>query len=95
VPPAQAADLHRPRPVRGELDRILCIKTKRFLRREWTVAHNGHLYQVQTNVRATQVVREERVDRTLRIMHQGHGFAYALIAARPGRPAVPQTESPR
>lgn len=75
VPPAQAADLHRPRPARGELDRILCIKTKRVLRRDWTVAHNGHLYQVQTNVRATQVVIEERVDGTLRITHQGHGLA--------------------
>jgi len=95
VPPAQAADLHRPRPARGELDRILCIKTKRVLRRDWTVAHNGHLYQVQTNVRATQVVMEERVDGTLRITHQGHGLAYALIAARPGRPAGPQTASRR
>jgi hypothetical protein len=41
VLPAQAADLHRPRPARGELDRILCIKTKRVLRRDWTVAHGG------------------------------------------------------
>jgi len=95
VPPAQAADLHRPRPARGELDRILCIKTKRVLRRDWTVAHNGHLYQVQTNVRATQVVIEERVDGTLRITHQGHGLAYALIAARSGRSPVPQKESRR
>jgi len=95
VRPAQAADLHRPRPIRGELDRILCIKTKRVLRRDWTVAHNGYLYQVQTNVRATQVVIEERVEGTLRITHQGHVLAYARIAARPGPPAVPQTESRR
>jgi hypothetical protein len=93
VRPTQAADLHRPRPARGELDRILCIKTKQVLRRDWTVAHNGHLYQVQTNVRATQVVIEERVDGTLRITHQGHVLAYARIAVRPGRPAVPQPES--
>lgn len=92
VRPAQAADLHRPRPTRGELDRILCLKTKRVLRRDWTVAHNGYRYQVQTNVRATQVVIEERVDGTLRITHQGHVLAYARIAARPGRPAGPQTK---
>jgi hypothetical protein len=48
-----------------------------------------------TRVRATQVVIEERVDGTLRITQQGHGLAYALITARPGRPAVRQTESPR
>ena len=95
VPPAQVADLHRPRPARDELDRILCIKTRRVLRSDWTVAHNGHLYQVQTNVRATQVVIEERVDGRLHITHQGQGLAYALIAARPERPAVPQPESRR
>jgi transposase len=95
VLPAQTADLHRPRLARGELDRILCIKTKRVLRRDWTVAHNGHLYQVQTNVRATQVVMEERVDGTLRMTHQGHVLAYVRIPARPGRPAAPQTVSRR
>jgi len=91
VRPAQAADLPRPRPTRGELDRILCIKPKRVLRRDWTVAHHGYRYQVQTNVRATQVLIEERGDGTLRITHQGHVLAYARIAARPGRPAGPQT----
>ena len=95
VPPAQATDLHRPRLTRGELDRILCIKTTRVLRRDWTVAHNGHLYQVQTNVRATQVVIEERVDGTLRITHQGHVLAYHPIAVRPVRPAESRSVSRR
>lgn len=53
VQPAQPADLHRPRLPRGHLDRILCIKTTRVLRRDWTVAHNGHLYQIHDNVRTT------------------------------------------
>jgi hypothetical protein len=82
VRPAQAADLHRPRPARGELDRILCIKTTRVLRRDWTVAHNGYLYQVQTNVRATQVVIEERVDGTLRITHHASGSRARLCPHR-------------
>ncbi|NGZ98835.1 MAG: hypothetical protein CV089_22465 [Nitrospira sp. WS110] len=69
MPPAQRTDLHRSCPARGELTRILCIKTKRVLRRDWTVAHNGHIYQVHTNVRATQVVLEERLDGTLRMTH--------------------------
>lgn len=55
VLPAQTADLHRPCPAAQKLDRILCCKTTRVLRRDWTVAHNGHLYQIQTNVRATHV----------------------------------------
>lgn len=41
VPPAQVADLHRPQPASGELDRILCIKTIPCLRKDFTIAHHG------------------------------------------------------
>ena len=41
VQPAQPADLHRPRPASRDLDRSLCLKTTRCLRRDWTVAHHG------------------------------------------------------
>ena len=83
VQPVQPADLHRPRPASRELDRSLCIKTTRCLRRDWTVAHHGHLYQVQTNVRATHVQVEERVDGTMRMTHQGRALVYHAITARP------------
>jgi hypothetical protein len=83
VHPVQPADLHRPRPASRELDRSLCIKTTRCLRRDWTVAHHGHLYQVQTNVRATHVQVEERVDGTMRMTHKGRALVYHAITARP------------
>ncbi len=67
--PVQAADLHRPRPSAQALDRIVCLKTRRVLRRDWTVAHNGHLYQIHAPIRATHVQVEERVDGTMRITH--------------------------
>jgi len=89
VQPAQAADLHRPRPSAQELDRILCRKTTRVLRRDWTVAHNGDLYQVHDPLRATHVQVEERLDGTLRITHRGRPLAYQVIAARPVRGPVP------
>jgi len=41
VPPTQAADLHRPRPGSRDLDRNLCLKTTRVLRRDWTVSLHG------------------------------------------------------
>lgn len=91
VPPAQATDLHRPCPARRDLDRSLCLKTLRVLRHDWTVAHNGQLYQVQTTVRATQVLMEERLDGTLRITHQGQALAYHPIAGRPVRSTEPPT----
>ena len=89
VPPAQAADLHRPRPSAQALDRILCLKTTRVLRRDWTVAHNGHLYQIHDPIRATHVQVEERVDGTMRITHQGRTLDSQAIAARPARVATP------
>ena len=91
VQPAQPADLHRPRPARRELDRSLCIKTTRCLRRDWTVAHHGHLYQVQTNVRATHVQVEERVDGTMRMTHKGRALVYHAITARPVKAAKAKT----
>jgi hypothetical protein len=89
VQPVQPADLHRPRPASRELDRSLCIKTTRCLRRDWTVAHHGHLYQVRTHVRATHVMVEERVDGTMRITHDGRPLDYHAILARPERVAAP------
>lgn len=93
VLPAQAADLHRPRPAAQELDRVLCCKATRVLRRDWTVAHHGQLYQVHTNVRATHLQVEERLDGSLRITHHGRALAYAVIAARPAK--VPERKSVR
>jgi hypothetical protein len=89
IQPAQAADLHRPKPAGGDLNRILCLKTTRCLRRDWTVAHHGQLYQVRTNVRATHVMVEERVDGTMRITHLGQPLNYHAIPARPERVAEP------
>jgi hypothetical protein len=89
VQPAQAADLHRPKPAGGGLNRILCIKTTRCLRRDWTVVHHGHLYQVRTNVRAAHVIVEDRVDGTMRITHNGRPLNYHAIPARPERVAEP------
>ena len=61
------------------------------LRRDWTVAHHGQLYQVQTNVRATHVLVEERVDGTLRLTHKGRTLDHQGIAARSVRAANPST----
>ena len=94
VQPAQVADLHRPRPVRRELDRSLCIKTPRSLRRDWTVAHHGHLYQVRTNVRATRVLVEEHVDGTMRITHEGRPLGFHAITSRPVKAVEAKTVPP-
>ncbi len=103
VQSAQAADLHRPRPASRALDRSLCRTTTRCLRRDWTVAHHGHLSQVQTNIRATHVQVEERVEGTRRMTHHGRPLALHAITSRPmkaveaktvHRPRCPVTPRP-
>jgi len=81
----QATDLHRPSPASRALDWMLCLKTKRILWRDWTVMHNGQLYQVQTNIRATHVLVEERVKETMRTTPQDRTLASHVIASRPVR----------
>jgi hypothetical protein len=91
IPSTQPADLHRPRPTCRDLERSLCLKTTRVLRRDWTVAHQGQLYQIRDNIRATQVQVEERIDGTMRITHRGQPLTYQALAARPRKPAGLET----
>jgi hypothetical protein len=94
VLPAQATDLHRPRPAGCALDRILCIKTTRCLRNDFTIAHEGGLYQIHETIRATHVLVEERVDGTMRLTHKGRTLAYHAITSRPVKAAAVTPVSP-
>jgi len=88
------ADLHRPIPVGSDLNGVLCIKTQRVLRNDFTVAHKGGLYQVHDNVRTSRVVVQERLDGAMRIMHQGRSLRYEPILARPLKsPPAPKVRS--
>lgn len=92
----EGANLHRPIPAGLILDDILCIKTERRLRNDFTVAHNGGLYQVHDHVRAAAVLVEERLDGSTRITHQGKRLHYHPILVRPVQEAVkPLKNKPR
>ena len=95
--PAQPGDLHQPAGSEERRHRMLCLKTTRVLRRDWTVAHQGQLYQVHDQVRARQVVVEDRVDGTIRITHQGRALRFHAITARPVKeaPASPSVHARR
>ena len=94
VQPTQVADLHRPRPTSRELDRSLCIKTARCLRKDFTIAHQGGLYQIHETVRAPRVLVEEHVDGTLRITHQGRPLGFHAITSRPVKAVAAKTVHP-
>lgn len=92
VQPTTATDLHRALTADTDVRGILAVKTRRVLRRDWTVAHGGQLYQIQDRLRATHVIVEERVDGTVRILHHDRPLTYHRIRTRP-RPVV--TSEPR
>jgi len=75
-------DLHRPIP-NVDLDKILCIKTKRTLRNDFTVAHKGKLYQIEDNVRKGKVMVEERVDGSMMIVLKDKALKFKVITSRP------------
>ncbi|OGW64215.1 MAG: hypothetical protein A3H49_07290 [Nitrospirae bacterium RIFCSPLOWO2_02_FULL_62_14] len=95
VEPAQATDLHRPRPAARALAHILCLKTARVVRRDWTVAHDGQRYQIEQLVRAKQVLVEDWLNGRRRITYQGRPLRYHAIPARPLKtPEVPKIQAP-
>jgi transposase len=69
VEAAAQGDMHRPVPEGLDFDRILCVKTERVLRNDFTVAHENKLYQVLDNIRVKRVMVEERMDGTVTLRH--------------------------
>jgi hypothetical protein len=83
VKASKMEDLHRPIPKGIDLDRILCVKTERSLRNDFTVAHNKKLYQILDNVRAKKVFIEERIDGSMVIRYKDSELKYKEITNRP------------
>lgn len=101
VAPLEDEDLHRPLPKGIELDKILSVKTPHALRNDFTVAHEGKLYQVEDNIRAKEVFVEERINGSLFITYKDRALRYKQIAVRPKKteekpknPDVPVKKEP-
>ena len=82
-PAASGTDLHRTSPHNRELDRILCIKEERVVKNDFTIAHNGKLYQIEQATRAEKVTVEERLDGTLHLSYKGQELRYQEIIKKP------------
>ena len=76
-------DLHRPIPKGTDLTRILCIRTERVIRNDFTISHRGKLYQIEEALTKKKVTVEEHIDGTLRITHNDKRVAFRCILQRP------------
>ncbi|HUL29431.1 MAG TPA: ISNCY family transposase [Thermodesulfobacteriota bacterium] len=83
VPPREKQDVHRPLPRGIDLDAILCMKTERTLRNDFTVAHNHKLYQIEEATKASKVIVQDRMDGSMRVTYQGRALRFREIAERP------------
>jgi hypothetical protein len=82
-------DLHREVPKGIDLDDILCIKTVRPLRNDFTVAHHRKLYQIGSKTGAKKVTVQERVNGTMLITADGIKLRFREILERPQAPKPP------
>jgi transposase len=90
VCPKEKDDLHRSLVKGMNLDAILCLKTERTLRNDFTVAHNHKLYQIEEKTRASKVLVEDRINGSMRITYQDQPLRFREITERP----VKQKERP-
>lgn len=90
-------DLHRPIPEGMDLNRILCVRTARALKNDFTVAHDRKLYQVLDNVRTRKVMVEDRLDGSMVIRHKDQVLRFKEIKVRPvrGEPKVARIFKPK
>jgi len=86
VMPIHGGDIHRRIPITRDLDAILSVRTPRALRNDFTVLHNGTLYQIEDTLRADKVIVEERLNGVLFITYKGRKLGYRQILQRPSKP---------
>lgn len=83
-------NLHTPIPQDIDLDSILCKKTERFLRNDFTIAHDSKLYQILVPVSAKKVIVEERMNGRMFVTYKNRYLRYKMIVQRPVKENVPQ-----
>ena len=91
VCPANETDAHVKLPRHVDLDRYLCIKTERTLRKDNTIALDGRLYQIEQRG-GKKVVVEERIDGSMLMFSNGNSLTYKEITEIPKKEVVSKTD---
>jgi transposase len=92
VCPANETDAHVRLPRHVDLDRYLCIKTERTLRKDNTIALDGRLYQIEERG-GKKVVVEERLDGSMLMFSNGTSLTYKELTERPQKEVIPKTDA--
>lgn len=82
---AERENFHLKVPKGLDLDSIFCLKTERTLRNDFTVAHNGSLYQVEQPTDARKVTVQQHFNGSLNIVYNGQKLKIREIHQRPAK----------
>lgn len=82
VRPIKKDNLHRPLLKDINLDSILCIKEKRTLRNDFTIAYAKKLYQILDKDIGRTIEIQERINGSLHIFYKGRKLRYKLITIK-------------
>jgi transposase len=88
---AEAENLHRSVSKGLNLQRILCIKTERTLKNDFTIAHDKKLYQIEEAVKTKKLMVEEYTDGSMAIWCKEQKVKFRQIVVKPEKP---QEQSP-
>jgi transposase len=97
---ASAADFHRKRPGKAELDAVFCLEQERVLSLDWVVNYAGKLLQLERQSRhhapaKSKVLVRENQAGELHIEYRGHRLGFTRIERRPaGQPLCGGDASP-
>jgi transposase-like protein len=98
VCPKANGNLHRPLVRAMVLDQILCVRTERALRKDFTVLHNRKLYQVEDIPQTSKVVVQDRLDGSMVMTAKDRSLRFREITERPKReekpPRTPKIRKP-
>lgn len=87
-------DVHRPLPAGVDLRQVLCIREKRVVRNDGTIAHDKTIYQVLESIRPPYVFVEERLNGRLYLTYRDESLRYRKLVSAPVR-SPSKTPAPR
>jgi hypothetical protein len=76
-------NMHRPIPEGMNLKKILCIRTERTVRNDFTISYNSNLYQIEDVITNRKVIVEEHINGTMLITNNGKNVKFRSIQQRP------------
>jgi hypothetical protein len=85
--PASAADFHRKRPGKSELDEVFQLEQERVVSADWVVSYEGRLLQLERQSRRyapakSRVMVRENQQGEIAILYRGYKLRYTRIAQR-------------